>query len=448
MRVVFRATIGALIVASVVGSAGRVPRHAEAEASFGTFALSATAAGVNVTEDRADAVAHPEGQAAIPWTSASLSAGPVAYGLSTIAWPGALAGNAGKLSNVALPSAVGGVPLPDAVRQVILDNASTADYPIRAEAQNGSTPDSSYGVPGTTLKAHADDAKVTADAAVNGADQSGAATYGNMTSHAATTLADTGVSEASSLVQDVVLADGAVKIASVRSTAKAVTDGAKATTEGSTIVTNLEVAGQKAYVDEKGVHSGEQGQSVNAVSEQLLGQALDGLGIDMFLSAPRKEIEGAKGTFDAGSLIVTWHPPSEQAPTFVWALGGARVSVDAEPGFDVGVPTVGDVDTGGLGAADLGPVAPAGDALGPAAVPDVGAPSVSSGGATPSAAPSPAGDTAALVPVSAVFDGNPASWVLAALAAAGLVGALGKRLAADLVDGPALSCPLDPGARP
>jgi hypothetical protein len=442
--------VGALVVASVVGSAGRVPRRADADAaSFGTFALSASAAGVNVTEDRADAVAHPEGQGAIPWTTTSLSGGPVAYALSTIAWPGAIAGNSGKLSQVALPSAAGGVPIPDAVRQAILDNSSAADYPIRAEAQNGSTPDASYGVPGTTLKSHADDGNVTADAAVQGAAQSDTATYGNMTTHAASKLADTATSEATSLVQDVVLAGGAVKIGSVRSSARAVTDGTKATTEGATVVSDLEIAGQKAYVDENGVHSGDKGQPVNAVSEQLLGAAMKGAGLDILLSAPRNEVDGASATFDAGSLLVTWHPPSDQAPTFVWSLGGARVAVDAEPAFDVALPEVGDVsvDAGALGPADLG---------GPRSMPgDVGAapvlPPPATGG-TPARAAGPAGNGAAvgatLVPISSVFDGNPASWLLGAFALAALLGWLGTRLAGQLVDAPATSSPLDPGAHP
>jgi hypothetical protein len=452
-RHVVRGAVGALVVASVVGSAGRVPRRADADApSFGTFALSASAAGVNVTEDRADAVAHPEGQGAIPWTTTSLSAGPVAYGLSTIAWPGALAGNAGKLSQVALPSAVGGVPIPDAVRQAILENSSAADYPIRAEAQNGSTPDASYGVPGTTLKSHADDANVTADAAVQGAAQSDTATYGNMTTHAASKLADTATSEATSLVQDVVLAGGAVKIGSVRSSAKAVTDGTTATAEGSTVVSELEIAGQKAYIDENGVHSGDKGQPVNAVSEQLLGAAMKGAGLDILLSAPRNEIDGASATFDAGSLLITWHPPSDQAPTFVWSLGGARVAVDAEPGFDLGLPGVGDVsaDAGALGPADLGGGGPPslgelGGALAPPAAPAApGAGARRSTGAADGAAVG----TATLAPISSVFDGNPASWVLGAFALAALLGWLGKRLAAQLVDAPAMSCPLDPGAHP
>jgi hypothetical protein len=270
-----------------------------------------------------------------------------------------------------------------------------------------------------------------------------------MTTHAASKLADTATSEATSLVQDVVLAGGAVKIGSVRSSARAVTDGTKATTEGATVVSDLEIAGQKAYVDENGVHSGDKGQPVNAVSEQLLGAAMKGAGLDILLSAPRNEVDGASATFDAGSLLVTWHPPSDQAPTFVWSLGGARVAVDAEPAFDVALPEVGDVsvDAGALGPADLGGA--------PSSLGDVGAAPVLSPpatGGTPARAAGPAGNGAAvgatLVPISSVFDGNPASWLLGAFALAALLGWLGKRLAGQLVDAPATSCPLDPGAHP
>jgi hypothetical protein len=73
-------------------------------------------------------------------------------------------------------------------------------------------------------------------------------------------------------------------------------------------------------------------------------------------------------------------------------------------------------------------------------------------GGAPATAAGPAGNGAAvgatLVPISSVFDGNPASWLLGAFALAALLGWLGKRLAGQLVDAPATSCPLDPGAHP
>src|SRR3954464_3820298 len=94
---------GALAMATAVvavvlssGSGHRSSAGAEtAGSALGSFALTATAPGFEATEDEPGAQTHPEGQGSVPETSTTLSTGPVGYALSTVFWPGPLAGNAG-----------------------------------------------------------------------------------------------------------------------------------------------------------------------------------------------------------------------------------------------------------------------------------------------------------------------------------------------------------------
>ncbi len=103
------------------------------------------------------------------------------------------------------------------------------NYPIRAEARTGRAPTASYNqMPAADLTAHADADRVEGVAQLKGADQPGGATYGTMRSDSASTLTDNEAKAvASSTVNNIALAGGAVKIASVTSTAQATSDGSQ-----------------------------------------------------------------------------------------------------------------------------------------------------------------------------------------------------------------------------
>ena len=92
------------------------------------YTLSAQSSGLQVIEDRPDATTHPEGDGEVPQSVATLVSGPVGYALSSVAWPGALAGNAGSLLVLA------GVPLPP-------DVAAALNDPVRAETRTGGPSD-------------------------------------------------------------------------------------------------------------------------------------------------------------------------------------------------------------------------------------------------------------------------------------------------------------------
>src|SRR4029078_4671397 len=149
---------------------------ARADNTLGSYSIIAAAPGFEFTEDEPSAQAHPEGQGAVPYSTSMLTTGDYGHALSAGAWPGAYGGNAGSLILVALPSQAGGVPVPDAVRDGVKTAAPALQYPIRAEARAGSSPDVTYTQsPGTTLTSHADPLNAQAEANVQGADQQGTA---------------------------------------------------------------------------------------------------------------------------------------------------------------------------------------------------------------------------------------------------------------------------------
>ncbi|MCU1449754.1 MAG: hypothetical protein JWP02_1924, partial [Acidimicrobiales bacterium] len=357
-----RAATSAAILGSglvlLAGLGGRLaPARADAP-TLGSYSMSASAPGYEFTEDEPAAQSHPEGQGSVPWTTTVLANGGIGYGLSTVAWPGNYGGNVGNLLLVATPSQVpgAGVPVPDAVHQVEVQAGPTLQYPIRAEAHAGSSPDASFNsAPGTNLTAHADDQRVQADASLQSVNQQGMGTFGNIHSFSSSTLTNNaGVALATSVVHDVDFAK-VIKIKSVTSTATARTDGATADATGGTVVEGMTIGGQPAYVDDTGVHIGSQGQPANATADQIAAQVLGGAGVTTYTSRPQRNVNGASANYTAGSLIVVWMPPSNPSKNvFIMTLGGARVAAAAAPGSDYSTSS----DTGTAGdtgvAADVG----------------------------------------------------------------------------------------------
>jgi hypothetical protein len=419
---------------------------AKADTTFGSYSAIASAPGIEGTEDEPSAQAHPEGQGDAPYTTSILTNGGVGYGLSTVAWPGAYGGNAGSLILVALPSQAGPVPVPDAVKGAVETVSPALQYPIRAEARAGSAQDVSYSqIPGTTLTSHADTNNVHSVADVQGAQQPGTATYGNLHSDSSSTLDGNSVKAlANSTVQNINLG-GVIKIQSLVSTATATTDGSMSSANGGTIVKGLTVAGQTASLDQNGLHIGSSNQPVNAVASQAANQALDKFGMKVYVSQPLTEQQGGSITYQASSVVITWIPPSNPSNNvFIVTLGGARVSVAAGAGFDSAAQATPDAgaavapsDTGGGDAGVLGNSAVSGDTgvLGSSGVPaSVGTGTGSRGGT--------AQDIGG-VNIAKTFGGVGAGWLLAGLVGAVLIGFGASRLIADLVDRPPATCPLE-----
>jgi hypothetical protein len=306
---------GGLVCATMSAFMWRASSPAHAETTLSSFGFVAGARGWRFFDEDAT---NGNQEAEVPESSANLSNGPVGYGLSSLAWPGPLAANAGSLILVLRP---------DAPSQVTALNS-----PIRAEARSGQNPPTTTTnvVPGTSMVATVKPDLVEALATVD--NSAGPGTFGPSHTHALTTVVDNaGKSSADSLVQNINLEAGVVKIVSVSSVAEATTDGVKSHGDAHTTVNGLTIAGQPATIDEDGLHIGTQNEPANAVANQIAEQALGKSGMSLTLSQPSRESNGATTTVTAGSLVVSWNTGT--GSVFTVTLGGTTATVTAAPGI-------------------------------------------------------------------------------------------------------------------
>jgi hypothetical protein len=329
----------ALIAAGLVCGGGALAAWQAVPASAAdelqSFELTALSHGAQVfipTGEGSPAVVEGD----VPQAEAQLAAGPIGRGLASIAWPGPTAGNAGSLLSVLAPQAP--------------KEASSLNYPVRAESRTGETPSTrTLDGPGFALRSTSLDNLVESDAHVQSA-SSGALGLGAVNAVARSQVNDDGATaEANSSTQNISIA-GVVKIQSVTSTATATSTGDKATGDAKTIVSGVTIADQPAAIDENGLHlSDQQGTPIGAVANQIADQALKASGITITVTKPEKEIKGGSVTAKAGVLVIGYK--TDQGP-FTITLGGASVSALSAPGFDdLAGDFGGDV---GAGATDVG----------------------------------------------------------------------------------------------
>ena len=422
----------ALAIANPFGSAA-----AKEGPSFGSYTISATAPGWEMWEDEPSANAHPEGGMQAPYSTSALNSGGLGYGLSSIAWPGATEANAGSVALLLLgagvPVAGQTIRVPDAIAGLTGQAGSLANYPIRAEARTGTpSPDSTYDGQAATLKAHADPVLANATATTKGAQGQSGFSFGNAETIASSALNETaGQASAESKITKIDIG-GVIKIDSVTSTATASTTATDSKSSGSTVVQGMTVGGQAAYVDDKGVHIGEQGQDANAVASQIANSALKSGGFSFYVSQPQQEADGPTSSYTAGSLFIVWAPP-HSSNTFVIALGGSRVSVTAAPGLAVpaNVPST---------PTPLNPSPPAAPAAAPSRGGITSSPQTSASPAAPAATPRVASRPTS--PIAATFDGL-GGQALLGLLGSGLLFLGFRRVADDIVDRVPSTCPLE-----
>ena len=280
---------------------------------FFGFTLTAQSQALQMTEDEPSANSHPEADVDLPQSQVSLTSGPVGYALSSVAWPGALVGNAGSLILLVQPGAPSQV--------------SMLNDPVRAEARTGSASHSSTNdsVPGAHMAADATPARTTADAMLDGGAAGALVGFGRSSSASSAVLGtQTGNVTADSTAKDVSLANGVVKIGSVVSHAEARTDGTTAVGKGKTTVSGMTIAGVPVVVDDNGVTVSTQHGAVPPSAAQTVNQAVASLGMQFALSTPTQNRQGGAISYDAGSLTMLWKPPGS-SNTFTASLGGSRV---------------------------------------------------------------------------------------------------------------------------
>ena len=283
---------------------------------FFGYTLTAQSQAMQMTEDEPSANSHPEAEVDLPQSQVSLSGG-VGYALSSVAWPGALLGNAGSLVLLVQPGAPSQV--------------SALNDPVRAEARSGSAQhaQTNDSVPGAHMAADATPGRTTADARLDGGAAGVTVGFGTTSSASTATLgAQVGTVVADGTAKDVTLAGGVVKVGSVVSHAEATTDGLVASAKGKTTVSGMSVGGIPVVVDDQGVTVATQHGVIPPGSTDALNAALANLGMSITLSAPTQAKAGGTVSYDAGSLLVLWKPPGS-ANTFTASLGGSHVVAGA-----------------------------------------------------------------------------------------------------------------------
>jgi hypothetical protein len=411
----------ALLAAGLLSAAGAAWQAipASADSSLLSFELTATSHGAATILPSGDSGTMVGGF--VPEAEASLATGPIGLGLASIAWPGPTAANGGTLLAVLVP----GAP----------PQASSLNYPLRAESRTGETPATkTFDGPGFSLRSTSLPNLVESDAHVESA-TSGLLSLGAVTTLSRTSTTDGGgLSEANSTTQDISIAD-VLKIQSVTSTATAKTTGDSGTGDAKTIVSGVTVGGQPATIDEQGLHLADQnGTPIGAVANQIARQALSSAGITVTVTAPTKKIEGGTVDTTAGVLVIDWKTSGGE---FSATFGGSSASAQSSPG--VGDLT-GDLGAGGLGAGtDLGATPVDSGSLG-----DLGSTPVDTGTAPSTGTGSGAQALGPTRNVAATGKPIKPGAIILGVLAAGLLAVGMRRLGDDvLAEQAGTTCPLD-----
>jgi hypothetical protein len=362
-----RTAVTLLVAGTSCLAAGALPlvaatAEAEPGSGLGSFSLSANAP---VMQARFDYAAQECGaqvagtagcEGVVNESVSQLSSGPVGYGLSSVAWPGQLAGNLGTLLIVAgsgglpVPVPLPLPPLPPPPSQVTVLNS-----PIRAEARTGRpspviTDYPGHGAPSAVhMVATATATKVSTLATVGAVQSSAIGTLGTSSSSTSTTLTgpSTAESKAHSQVQDVTIG-GVIHLGTITSDALATTNGTTSAVRGATVVTGASIAGVPVTIDGQGITIQSQHAPVPEAATAAVNNALKGAGITLAMSTPVTTRNGASATYSTGSLVLVWKV--RDGMTVSVTLGGAQVSVASSPAFVCGAvcnPPPGGGTTGG-----------------------------------------------------------------------------------------------------
>jgi hypothetical protein len=141
------------------------------------------------------------------------------------------------------------------------------------------------------------------------------------------------ISEAAVTLTGVVLGDGAVTIDSLKTVARATSNGDRSTSTGSTVLSGLEIAGRAAELSEKGLTSA-------GLPVAILEKALDDAGLTVSITEAGGSADGGSADRVSSGLVVTLVNPAAAAnpqfegSKFVLLLGPTAVGALASPPFD------------------------------------------------------------------------------------------------------------------
>ena len=425
--------LGGVMIAAPMSMA--VAQTADIESTIGFFEVSGQSAGIGIEFGNPDSATGYPVVGLVPSASSTFSGGPAGRAVSSIAWPGDLVANAGTLASLV------GVPLPP-------DVLANANYPVKAEASasGGARDEQSLGAM-TAIVTEKDAVARTAlsdfsSPAVVSASRIVTKTRSFEDGGQAGSIAETEMN-------GVEIAAGLVKIDTVLTIAKAVSDGTTATLEQSVTVSGVTVGGQAATIDESGMHFGPS-SNPNPLDAPVAGfnEGFAEAGFEAFVTKPVDQTsEGGAGSVSSGAVVFVWTMGDAGNETVV-TLGGSRARVQATPGSALDLGTDLDSLTGagdfGSGSADLGSFsAPVDlDSTGSFGSPSTG--SSGSGGGGSKIVPADA--VLGFENVSTLSDRVPIGWMLIGILGMFLVGSGLHGLRAATVTGAfGTACPLERG---
>ena len=301
------------------------PRSADAQGFVG-YTFLADSDGIGQTGGSPSSQGYPQQANETAHTVARIDTGPNGTALASTQWPGDFVGNFGSLLQV-----FGAPP-----------EAGQLNYPVRAEASS-SGQQQVTAEPGMSAKA--DGPTAEAVALFDGYDGGESMKFGNVESRSTTALEGSlGVARAATTITDFNFG-GQITIRSIKTSAGASTDGTTGKAEGSTLVEGLEVAGQPAWVDENGVHAGDQNQpnpadaAAQLIIDQVLSNFKDGAQVDMRTTRATSRSEGSLQEYRSGALVITMTigDPAGDGGVGTFEMGGSNASVSATGDLSTGI---------------------------------------------------------------------------------------------------------------
>ena len=245
---------------------------------------------------------HPLSELDIPEDTSDFETGPFGYGLATMFWPGAAAGNLGSVS--------GELGLPDQ----LAPTAAKLNDPARAEAfYPGSSSTAVYpaGAPGDVaeMTSHADGNGSSAKAGLSDVSVAGLLNVRSVQGSSTATATSSAQATSSGSFQSLSLLGGLIQVGASSSSASATSDGSNPAGSASTHIGGISVAGVPVSVGSDGLIVGPASSSAPGV----LGSTASGL---------------VNGLVSSLNLKMATLPESEtrKAPAEQISSGGLQIS--------------------------------------------------------------------------------------------------------------------------
>ena len=310
--------VGGVMVASPL-TAAFAQTGGDAASEVGAFDAIGDSNGIGAVFGNPNAPPYPTATLLVPYAGSSLTAGPSGRALSSMNWPGPLAGNAGSLVNV-----IGAAPLPPNI-------VANANYPVKAEANagGGGRDEQTVG----PMRAIVDGAEAQAITTMSDFATPALVSASRIVTESRSFLENgLAIVEAETVMEDVEVAN-LLGFESIRTFVRAESDGVTAKVAHDVTVTGATVGGQPAEITDEGLvvnGAANENPAVGAVTGA--NQALQQMGMEAFLTDPYVQETGpGAAQASSGALVIFWQM-NEAGQHTILTLGGSTAQVAATTG--------------------------------------------------------------------------------------------------------------------